>query len=71
MLAALYIDARRGPYPALGVDCWGAELPPLPSERPTAQGRVEQLAKTQRHLTPPGFASWLLAARPLHTCTEP
>lgn len=173
MLAALYIDTTRGPYPALGVDCWdaerdatrypgphpviahppceawgryhqrarqdrrhlalvaveqvrrwggvlehpahsrlwreaqlplpgelpdawggrtveveqgwwghpapkrtwlyvvGVELPPLPHERPTAQGRVEQLAKTQRHLTPPAFARWLLSVRPLHTCSTP
>lgn len=71
MLAALYVDLQRGPYPALGVDCWGAELPPLPSERPTAQGRVERMAKSQRHITPLGFARWLLSVRPLHTCSTP
>lgn len=25
MIAALYVDAKHGPYPALGVDCWGLD----------------------------------------------
>lgn len=25
MPAALYVDVKRGPYAALGLDCWGVE----------------------------------------------
>lgn len=25
MVAALYVDVERGPYPALGLDCWGED----------------------------------------------
>ena len=25
MIAALYVDIQRGPYPALGLDCWGVD----------------------------------------------
>lgn len=49
----------------------GVELAPLPIDRRTAPGLVENLAKTKRHLTPDGFARWLLSARPLHTCSNP
>jgi hypothetical protein len=32
----------------------------LPAARPTAPGRVVNMPKTRRHLTPPAFARWLV-----------
>lgn len=35
---------------------------PLPAVRPSATGRVEGLAATRRHLTPPALAAWLVGS---------
>jgi hypothetical protein len=62
MIAAIYIDTRRGPYVAIPSR---RLLDPsrLDSGRPRgARGIVECLSKNQRHLTPPAFAQWLVSA---------